>query len=155
MWITLHKSSNFDYQYEKIIVEQWTPWITNQKIILNKVWILSYIFLFHFLSATISMHSFFVTDHDRTALKSENHLFYFNLHVNLVIKKLFFNFFFHLLTTAWNLNSKNCNPLIFGKDRDWSKATLFHNWSMKESERKRETVKENSEKRNRELSRDF
>ena len=69
------------------------------------------------LSATISMHSFIATDHDRTALKSENHLFYFNLHVNLVVKSLFF-FFFHLLTTAWNLNLKICNPLIYGKDRD-------------------------------------
>ena len=84
----------------------------------------------HFLSATISMHSF--ADHDRTTLKCENHLFYFNLHVNLVVKKLFFFFF---------PNSKNCKPLIFGKlDRDRSKATLFHDWSRKEGERKREKL---------------
>ena len=38
------------------------------------------------LTATISMHSFIV-DHDRTIPKSENHLFYFNLHANPVIKR--------------------------------------------------------------------
>ena len=96
-WITLHKNSHFDYQYEKIIVAQWTNVPTSitlpksntkQSLIVNYGQIDYYLpFSFsHFLSATISMHSF--ADHDRTTLKCENHLFYFNLHVNLVLKKL-------------------------------------------------------------------
>ena len=140
-WKTLHKSSYFDY--EKIIVRRTmnprriTLSKSNSKQSLNTMLHFPLpLFICNYLNAFIhcgrpwpncaqKWKPFYSILIYMWILRSKAFLFYFIL-------------FFHLLTTAWNLNSENCNPLIFGKDRDWthwSKATLFHNWSMKESER--------------------
>ena len=88
----------------------------------------------HFLSATISMHSFTVADHDRTTRES--------------CGQKASGFFFFLS------HSKNCKPLIFGKDRDWSEAKQHYytiDQGKKVNEKERNCLKENSENRNREL----